>query len=54
MNDKTRRFDVRDFGAKGDGLADDTDAIQRAIDAAGGPPDLPPGTYLITRPLVLP
>ena len=32
-------FDVRVFGAKGDGLAKDTDAIQRSIEAcakAGG------------------
>ena len=43
-------FDVRDFGAKGDGAAKDTVAIQRALDAcakAGGRVVVPPGTYLI-------
>lgn len=41
-------FDVRDFGAKGDGDAEDTVAIQRAIDAAAevqGAAVVPPGTY---------
>lgn len=37
--------DVRDFGANGDGVADDTTAIQRAIDA-GGTVHFPKGTYL--------
>ena len=43
-------FDVRAFGAKGDGATKDTAAIQKAVDAAGaaggGVVRLPPGTYL--------
>ncbi|WP_432835556.1 glycoside hydrolase family 55 protein [Dactylosporangium sp. CA-092794] len=45
-------FNVRDFGAVGDGDADDTAKIQAAIDAAretGGIVFLPPGTYLTRR-----
>jgi Pectate lyase superfamily protein len=45
-------FDVRAFGAVGDGRADDTASIQRAIDAAragGGVVSFPPGTYLTGR-----
>jgi len=43
------RFDVRGFGAKGDGTTKDTAAAQRAIDAAGtggGCAYFPPGRYL--------
>ena len=43
-------FDVRKFGAKGDGVVKDTAAVQQAIDAAnaagGGEVLLPKGTYL--------
>jgi polygalacturonase len=43
-------FNVRDFGAKGDGLADDTAALQAAIDTAtkagGGTVEIPSGNYL--------
>jgi polygalacturonase len=43
-------FNIRDYGAKGDGAALDTDAIQHAIDAAsaagGGTVYLPLGRYL--------
>lgn len=43
------RINVTDFGAKGDGVSDDTDAIQAAIDSAenGGVVEIPRGTYLI-------
>lgn len=43
-------YDVRDYGAKGDGVTLDTEAIRKAIDACakagGGTVFLPPGTYL--------
>jgi hypothetical protein len=41
---------VRDKGAKGDGLTDDTEAIQAAIDAVGGTGGtvfVPGGTYMV-------
>ncbi len=49
-------FDVQaDYGAAGDGVADDTAEIQAAIDAAGtgggGTVFLPPGTYKTTASL---
>jgi parallel beta-helix repeat protein len=44
---------VKKFGAVGDGVTDDTEAIQRAIDAKTGDIKLPPGVFRITRPLVV-
>jgi hypothetical protein len=42
-----RWFDVKDYGAVGDGVADDTDGVQAALNAgAGGTVILPAGTYL--------
>ena len=49
----------RDFGAKGDGISDDTDALQRALDAIRWENSkasvvfIPAGTYRITRTLQL-
>lgn len=54
-----RVFDaVRDFGAKGNGKADDTAALQSAIDAAqkfghGATAYLPTGAYSVSRTLLL-
>ena len=50
-------FDVREFGALGDGSADDAEALQAAIDAAvsagGGSVVMPPGVYRLTRTITL-
>ncbi|MDL9978735.1 glycosyl hydrolase family 28-related protein [Microbacterium sp. ASV49] len=50
-------YNVQDFGAKGNGTADDTTAIQSAINAAqaagGGTVYLPSGTYKTTATLIV-
>ena len=49
-------FDVRDYGARGDGVTQDTAAIQKALDecgkAGGGIVHFPAGVYL-SRPITL-
>jgi hypothetical protein len=42
---------VRDFGAVGDGKADDIKALRHAVEQGGGRLVLPRGTYRITAPL---
>lgn len=42
---------VRDFGARGDGRTDDTQALQHAIARGDGLLHFPRGDYLISRPL---
>jgi len=44
---------VRAFGALGDGVSDDTQLIQKAIDSATGSVFFPAGTYRITKSLVV-
>jgi hypothetical protein len=50
-------FNVLDYGAVGNGVTDDSTAVQTAFDAAsaagGGTVYLPSGTYLCNTPLVL-
>jgi hypothetical protein len=45
---------VRDFGARGDGKADDTVALLHAAEKGDGRLVFPPGDYRITRPLLIP
>lgn len=52
VNSSNGMVNVKDFGAVGDGVADDTAAVQAAINA-GGNVDFPAGTYKITSPLTV-
>jgi hypothetical protein len=47
-------INVKSFGAKGDGLTDDTNPIQNALNSGAGIVLLPKGTYKITQSLTLP
>lgn len=44
---------VRTWGALGDGMRDDTDAIQRAVDSGLGHVNFPKGVYRISKPIVI-
>ncbi|WP_299469321.1 right-handed parallel beta-helix repeat-containing protein [uncultured Gimesia sp.] len=44
---------VLDFGARGDGKADDTAAIQKMVDASVGSLRFPRGRYRFTKPIVI-
>lgn len=46
---QVRSGNVRDWGANGDDLLDDTSAIQAAIDACPGGVYFPPGTYYVSK-----
>ncbi len=49
-------YNVRNFGATGDGITDDTAAIQAAINAipsTGGTVYIPAGTYRINSPIIV-
>lgn len=49
-------YNVKDYGAVGDGETDDTDAINAALDAVcatGGLLVFPPGTYVVTNNCVI-
>lgn len=46
--------DIRNFGAAGDGITDDTDAIRRAIMESGGAIRISGGIYRITETIEIP
>ena len=50
---RIERATVRDFGGVGDGRADDTEAIQEAVDAGVGDVCFPRGEYRITKTILI-
>ena len=50
---ESKLVSVTDFGAVGDGVTDDTAAIQAAIDSLAGSIYFPDGTYITTSTLIL-
>ena len=46
--------DVRQFGAKGDGITDDTEALRHAVESGDGVLFLPAGRYLISGTVKVP
>ena len=45
---------VKDFGAKGDGKTNDTEALQHAVNEIDGVLELPRGDYRISGPILIP
>jgi len=57
LSDKASVINVKDFGAKGDGAANDTNAFKRAFEKTGKNKDvviMPVGTYLVDETLIIP
>lgn len=52
----TQVFNVKTYGAKGNGIADDTEAFKKALAAAhnGGVVNVPAGNYILSDGLVIP
>lgn len=57
LNPDSAYTNVKSYGAKGDGVTDDSDAIQTTIDkvheAGGGVVFVPKGTYILSKPINL-
>jgi Pectate lyase superfamily protein len=57
LNKRADWVSVKEFGAKGDGVTDDTQAIQNAIDSVSTSTSctvfFPTGTYLVSSPLTI-